>query len=434
MNSRLPKAVQRYLSRRAVQGPWRLAGEPAQGFLGAVVIPSLAEGESLFRTLASLAANHAEQHARFLVVVVINHRQDAGQGLRDDNRRDLRNLSCLADHYDLHLAWVDAASPGLELPLRQGGVGLARRIGCDLALPRLHWPDAPLLVSLDADTLVEPNYLAAVTNHFAATEAGAAVLAFRHRPANDPERQTAIDRYELFIRCHALGLARAGSPYAFIAIGSAMAARAMTYVRCGGMPRRQAGEDFYFLQQAVKTDGVARLGGTRVWPSARASERTPFGTGRSMAAQLAEQPQPLQFYPAAAYQVIESWLKLGCRLGHLTGNDPMARAAEISPVLADFLEDSRFPDAWTRICVTHTGPQDRLRAFHSWFDGLKTLRLLHRLCDRQLPRSSAEQVVPELFAWCGLPASARLTANLAVLRARQGQPALFSIGPGGKIC
>ena len=434
MNRRLPEAVRRYLARRAVQGPWRLAGDAARGFYGAVVIPSLAEGASLLQTLASLAANPAEQRSRFLVVVVVNHRQDARRSLRSANRRDLQVLPDFADRHGLHLAWVDAASPGLELPLRRGGVGLARRIGCDLALPRLDWSSAPVLISLDADTLVEANYLAAVAGHFAAAEPGAAVLAFRHRPVACLERQRAIDRYELFVRCHALGLARAGSPYAFIAIGSALATRALTYVRCGGMPRRQAGEDFYFLQQAVKTDGVARLNDTRVWPSARVSDRTPFGTGRNMATQLAEQPRPLLFYPTAAYQIIERWLQVGRALGDLPQADLSALAARVSPILATFLEESGFPAAWSGICRTHAGSADREQAFHSWFDGLKTLRLLHRLCAQQLPRLRPEQAVPELFAWSGLPASVSLTENLALLRARQEQPALFSIGTTGKIC
>lgn len=433
MTGIVPETVRRYLARRAVREPWRLAGDPAGAYHGAVVIPSLAEGPSLFRTLDCLADNPAEQRARYLVIVVVNQRQDAAPALRRGNLRDLQELSRQASHSGLHLAWVDAASAGLELPSRQGGVGLARRIGCDLALEHLDWSGRPLLVSLDADTLVEPNYLAVVTAHFAAANAGAAVLPFRHQPAGGPAQQTAIDRYELFIRCHALGLARAGSPYAFTAVGSAMAARAMTYVRCGGMPRRQAGEDFYFLQQAVKTDGVARLCGTRVRPSARLSGRTPFGTGQSITTQLDENSRPLLFYPAAAYRIIERWLRTASQLADAPKTDLSGRAAEVSPALDAFLAENRFPEAWQRIRQTHAGSQARLRAFHIWFDGLKTLRLLHRLCARDLLRRPLEEIVPELFQWCGLPA-ADLGAGLALLRSRQEQPKLFSIGSVDEMC
>jgi hypothetical protein len=52
-----------------------------------------------------------------------------------------------------------------------------------------------------------------------------------------------------------------------------MACRASAYVAAGGMNRRLAGEDFYFLQQVHKTSGVAALYGTTVHPSPRSSQR-----------------------------------------------------------------------------------------------------------------------------------------------------------------
>ncbi|HLO27317.1 MAG TPA: hypothetical protein VK187_14500, partial [Geobacteraceae bacterium] len=66
-----------YLRDRAITGPWRIEGCTAAGFAGAVVIPALAEEENLFATLRSLSANPPELLARFLVVVVVNHREDA---------------------------------------------------------------------------------------------------------------------------------------------------------------------------------------------------------------------------------------------------------------------------------------------------------------------------------------------------------------------
>ena len=40
----------------------------------------------------------------------------------------------------------------------------------------------------------------------------------------------------------------AGYPWAMYTVGSAFAVTAEAYVKRGGMNRRQAGEDFYFLQ------------------------------------------------------------------------------------------------------------------------------------------------------------------------------------------
>ena len=65
-------------------------------------------------------------------------------------------------------------------------------------------------------------------------------------------------------------------------IGSAFAVRADAYVKQGGMNRRQAGEDFYFLYKLTKLGKLTELKDAFVYPSARVSDRVPFGTGAAM--------------------------------------------------------------------------------------------------------------------------------------------------------
>jgi hypothetical protein len=232
------------------------------------VIPSLAESGSLQATLESLAGNPPELLRKTLVVVVVNHREDADQQDKTDNVKTLGMLPVLARRLPMNLAWVDAASPGLELPVRDGGVGMARKIGFDLALPHLAWDaEGAVLISLDADTLVGPDYLPAIFGHFGRSAAGGAVIPFCHREAMTPEGQEIIVRYELFLRCYVLGLSYAGSPYAFHSVGSAMACSGAAYLRAGGMNNRRAGEDFYFLQHLSKTSGIGQVKGTVVYPT-----------------------------------------------------------------------------------------------------------------------------------------------------------------------
>ena len=431
--TKTPKELDVYLGQRAAHGPWQLSGAPGQGYRGAIVIPSLAEGTSLQKSLASLAENPATALDRYLVVVVVNQRDDAEEAQFACNQADLAWLVQTANKTGLQLAWVDASSPGQTLPQRNGGVGLARKIGLDLALTRLDWTLPPVLVCLDADTLVEPNYLPAIQQHFADSAAGAATLPFCHQPAEDPQHQAAIDRYELFIRSYALGLAAAGSPYAFTAVGSAMACRADTYLRCGGMNRRQAGEDFYFLQQAVKTDGVATVCGTCVYPSSRVSERTPFGTGRNITQQLSH-AEPLLFYPVEAFQVLSSWLSMVRQSPQAQAEQLLEQASQRSVILAEFLEDCAFTATWSRLQTNHPALPQRLRAFHGWFDGLKTLRLVHRLCDNGFPRQRPERSLHQLFSWCGLDNFGSITDQLSRIRKHQTQPALFSIVSPGILC
>ncbi|NIQ10499.1 MAG: hypothetical protein GWO23_12970, partial [Gammaproteobacteria bacterium] len=81
------------------------------------------------------------------------------------------------------------------------------------------------MICLDADTLVEENYLQTIQSHFSQSNLGAVVLPYRHQQGQTPEQQAAIEHYEIFLRSYVYGLRLAGSPYAFNSVGSAMACR-----------------------------------------------------------------------------------------------------------------------------------------------------------------------------------------------------------------
>jgi hypothetical protein len=413
--------VARYLAHRALNSPWRIEETDRCNFTAAVVIPALAEGDSLWATLRSLAANPAVWLEQTLVLVVVNQREDADAEIRQDNRNDLLRLRRKEpETAPLHLAWVDASGEGLELPNKGGGVGLARRIGFDLALPRLALDQTnSFLVALDADTLVRPDYLPALYTHFQTTCSGGAILPFEHQPGRNAAEQQAIERYELFLRHYVLGLKLAGSPYAFHTIGSALACRSESYAKAGGMNRRTAGEDFYFLQQLAKTTGVAQLQGTLVYPSPRASTRTPFGTGRSITRLLAEGTAAVTFYHTDCFRILGCWLQLVASHLDLSGNQLTREAAAIHEDLADHLREVDFSASWERLRRNHARPESLLKAFHGWFDGLGSLRLIHHLSTGHRSRCQPETSLPQLLKWARLEDTGDLTRQLHILRTHQ---------------
>ena len=71
------RKLEKYLRTRATISPWQLAGCKAADFNAAVVIPALAEFETLPLALNSLAQNSAELLARTLIIVVVNNRVSA---------------------------------------------------------------------------------------------------------------------------------------------------------------------------------------------------------------------------------------------------------------------------------------------------------------------------------------------------------------------
>lgn len=420
-DSYIPPQVAAYLTKRAESGPWKLNDLPICTFFGAVVIPSLAEAANLHLTLESLSRNPPELLKRYLILIVVNQRADASTVETSDNITTLKMLPHWKQIYRLdNLFWVDATTSGRELPPKQG-VGLARKIGLDCALLHLDYRTGdPPLICLDADTVVQPDYLPALTAHFADTTAGGTSIPYRHRDAAIQAGQSAIDRYELFLRAYVLGLELAASPYAFHTVGSAMACRASAYIASGGMNRRLAGEDFYFLQQVHKTSGVAPLTGTIVHPSPRSSHRVPFGTGRSVGDMLADGEGRLLFYQPEVFVIVGKWLELVKRNCADETKNLLNGAAKISPLLCDFLEQAGFRISWKNLKSHNRDSGKLMTAFHSWFDAFRTMRLIHHLSEHDFPRIAPEAAVAPLMARAGQNAPGTVKEQLELLRRMQG--------------
>ena len=405
----MPDRIHAYLEKRADLVTRPLAASSRENVDQAVVIPALAERDSLFHTLASLAENPASELRRTLVICVVNNRAaplaDASQ--IENNRETLERLDAWAsgtEARDLRVGYVDASSPGRELP-EKGGVGMARKIGLDWALAVLadNASRHRLLLSLDADTLVERNYLSAVRSHFEARDASSAVVAYAHRLEGPPEQVAAIVCYELFLRYHALGLRYAASPYAFPSIGSTMVCRAEAYAAVSGMNQRQAGEDFYFLQQLAKTGGVDQIFTTKVYPSGRPSPRVPFGTGQRVRRFLEHAQDEYVLYDPRVYRILKDWL--AAVADHIEGDasNLLSLAEAIAPQLKTFLVANDFAGVWPRLQRNSPDSKRALSQFHRWFDGFRTLKLIHHLRDNGFPQRGMFESIAMLLEWLGNP-------------------------------
>ncbi len=407
--------LKKYLTSRAVLAPWTLDGDRDGGGAAAIVIPALAESTSLPATLKSIAVNDPRLLSRTLVIVVVNNRSDASDEVRRDNEHTLDWLAS-RPFPGLRLVWINAAAAGLELHAGQG-VGLARKIGFDAALQRLDWNSVPILISLDADTLVEPHYLAAVFRHFAAATATGAVIPFRHQQGIDLLQEEAIRAYELYLRSYQFGLQQAGSHYAYHSIGSAFACRAQGYIEAGGMNRRLAGEDFYFLQQLHKVGGISLLRGTVVCPAARSSARVPFGTGRIVERHQQGTRPGYQFIDQHSFCLLRQWLREVEGASAASAAVLLGRARQLSTVLAEFLEERNFSVIWGRLQDNYRHEQQRISAFHHWFDALRTRQLLTRLSGVTVEPVA---LVAELLEWGGYPGRLTRSEQLALLERAQG--------------
>ena len=248
-----------------------------------VVIPSLAEPDIL-KTLDSLRqCDPPGQNTE--VIVLINHSETSAPEVKNTNRETKQLVeSWIAANQDSRVRFY-AAGP-VELQKKWAGAGLARKTGMDEALLRFNLFNhaGGIILSLDADTVVERNYLTETERHFLNNPGDVgALIPFTHQKAGSPEYQLrGINLYEKYMDYFGGAVKYTGYPWPVIVLGSAFAVRAGAYVRRGGMTRRQAGEDFYFMQNLTHIGKVSEIKTTRVYPSARVSDRVPFGTGKSM--------------------------------------------------------------------------------------------------------------------------------------------------------
>ncbi len=278
---------------------FHLKEAPSSDLVLSIVIPSCGE-RMLMETLRSI--EHCWPiEGSVEVIVVVNDDNSTSDGYKEINRSTLHKLSSEKfTGYDLHL--VDATN------LDSGGVGVARKIGMDLAGDRFRQIQVTGgIACLDADTTVSENYIVELERVFSRVNPPTSLSVYFEHPFDlDEQNRSAIIRYELFLRYFKRGLAQVGYAYPYYTVGSSMAVRSDVYIQQGGMNQRRAGEDFYFLSKIFPLGGHEELNSCTVYPSGRPSDRVPFGTGRDVANQLEAFGDEYLTYHPKNFDLLES--------------------------------------------------------------------------------------------------------------------------------
>ena len=346
----------------------------------AVIIPVLADRENLRLTLRSLRGCQKEYLDRTVCVIAVNSNERCDAGMVEENRLLLDDLRGGEPDF----ASGAARDISLDLTVKASeGVGRARRCAVEAVGGLLS--DDGLIFSLDADTLVEENYLECCAAAFAAhPEWAGASVNFRHRLPESPlpGQAAALAAYEKWLAGYVAGLAFAGSPYAYGVMGSAMVWRHRAGVKAGGVRPRAGGEDFYFLQALRKVGEVGAITGTTVHPLGRLSSRVPFGTGPRLREIMAGKFDPTP-YPEELFEELKRLLDT---VKNTDPGDYAEALLRIDPFISGWLEEQNFPAVWAKILRnTPAERQARERAFHCWFDAFRTLKFIHRRRE-ELPR------------------------------------------------
>jgi len=420
-----PELVEAYLKRQSPNA-WKLEWIEKKGISNIIIVPAIAEFENLGTLLTSLVNNKPDYFSSTLVIFVINNKSTNSKEVKESNNKSLKLVRSTLQQKNidnplmrkvidsgLSIALVDASSKGKELSEKDSGVGLARKAGLDLALTAFDYSNGKkkIMIWLDADCTVDPNYLNTVVNEFNNKNLFAATINFSHDISGTDELTEAIIPYEIFLRYYVLGLKHANSPYAFHTIGSTVAIDHNAYIKAGGMNKKQAAEDFYFLQKVAKNYKINKIVSTTVFPSSRHSWRVPFGTGRSITRILSNNRNEYLLNDPIVFDVLKDWLILFNDKNINDTKHLMDGAGKINKELKAFLIQRKFPEHWDRILKNSKNSSQLQYQKLNWFDGFKTLKLVHHLRDSAYPVINMFDAVDQLL----------LKTGISIIKKRKGE-------------
>tara|TARA_Y100000588_G_C14236678_1_gene917650 strand:+ start:216 stop:1568 length:1353 start_codon:yes stop_codon:yes gene_type:complete len=410
---------EQYLKRSA--GKRLIQTSPDPNLTMVVVIPCYNEPD-LLGTLQNLAQCD-QPHGEVEIIIVINSSYSCVSTIKEQNQKSqdqvFKWLKSTSDNWlTIHLLHLP------NLPKKSAGVGSARKIGMDEALRRLadsNQAEKGLLICYDADCRCAPNYFTSIETHFSTHPKSPGTSIYFEHPLNTDEMNNrgfgklgqsisrdefeGIAAYELHLRYHVRAQKYINFPYGFQTIGSAMAVQAWAYVKQGGMNRRQAGEDFYFLQKISWLGQITELSNTSVYPSPRISDRVPFGTGKAISRFIRSKEQTS--YPLQAYLDIK-WLIQQIETlwedGHFQEKPPIP--------LSNFLGKKFLKDVIPEIRKNSTDRKKFRKRFFRWLNAFQLMKYLNRSKNEYYGSKKIEFEAQKLLTELGLREEIHNTAEL----------------------
>jgi len=389
------KNITKYLSNYAEVETSALATFPkSMSFNHVVVIPAYKENADFIHRFIN--SNLAQSHA--LVICVIN------QPYTEENKEQQQNLYNEAIkqgevvwHFDkVSLVSLNNSNSYLLLvnrydtpiPIKEG-VGLARKIGADIALFLIskYIVKNSWIYSTDADAHLPNDYFTAPINvgdkanntenaKIASHKSDVAYcFNFTHQSTNKVIHQ-ANKLYETALRYYVAGLTYAKSEYAFYTIGSILVFDAHAYASVRGFPKKSAGEDFYLLNKIAKLGNVKFLANSTILLDARESDRVPFGTGPAVSHIMALEKLNNEYcyYHPKSFEALKTLLLAYKSLWEYKGNIddwytqlPVYITEVLLTIgLSNFVEKQQ-----------NASQAQFNKQLSTWFDAFKTLKFIH---------------------------------------------------------
>ncbi len=368
---------------------------PTNANTGIIIVIPVFNEERTITALNSLIAS-ALPDTNTEVLIIINQSIDCDAAIAKQNEVTQLEIQ----HWIKHnlKAGIQFYVTKIELPKKHAGVGLARKAGMDEAVRRFEeiGNDKGVILCYDADCTCSSNYIKEVYSTFESKQLKGASINFQHLlDGLTLTVQNGIIQYELHLRYYVNGLRKAGYPYAFHTIGSSMAVRTDIYKKAGGMNKRKAGEDFHFLHKIIPYGKYEEITNVTVYPSARVSDRVPFGTGKAMGEWVEKGGKQLCSYHPQIFNEVAQLLKLVPKF--YRSKNLQDEINNLSEGVKDYLLKENFETIFKDIQRQSNNLSTFIHRWYNWLNGLKALHLVHFLRNHYYPSIAISKAASQLI-------------------------------------
>jgi hypothetical protein len=379
---------------------FQIKAGPPEDLRYIVVIPCYYE-KSLIDSLESLY-NCIRPAGSVEILIVINSSAKDGNAVKEQNLKTYKEAGeWIKVHPDkklnFHIIYLPDLSPNYA------GAGYARKIGMDEAVRRFNIIRNPsgIIISFDADSICDNNYLVEIENYYNAYPyANGCSIYFEHPLSGDDFPYTvynAITLYELHLRYYIQSLRYISFPYAYHTVGSCFTVKVLTYVKQGGMNKRKAGEDFYFLHKIIPLGNYTDLNSTRVIPSPRPSHRAPFGTGAAINKLLITGQQEFMTYNPGCFEDLKEFFNLIPSLFKKNPGYIKDKTSKLPHSIKEFLAKNNAVFKINEINNNCKSADTFTQRLFNWFNAFKVLKFLNFCTEYYYPQQSILSAVNILF-------------------------------------
>jgi hypothetical protein len=393
-----------YLSKQQGYNPY-ISNIPSEHLRFVVVIPAFCE-TGLTDSLESLW--HCDRPAADAeIIIVVNSAENSNQQVLRENQSCIISTSqWISDHQDPSMRFYIMEK--MAMPAGVAGVGLARKTGMDEAIYRFNLigNSNGYILSFDADSQCDTNYFTAIEQEITTQQFPTGFTIYFEHPVSgivfSEELYQGIIDYELHLRYVNQFLHFTGFPFASHTVGSCFGVRADIYSAQGGMNKRKAGEDFYFLHKIIPLGHFFNIKTTRVIPSPRESLRVPFGTGTAISRYLASEEKEMHTYSPDCFLSLFQFFQQTGKFFKIKPDEINTIINELPISLKNYLLDICAVKAITEINANCSTPDTFRNRFYRWFDAFRVIKYLNfasRDYYKQLPVSVAAKRLLSLVGY-----------------------------------